>query len=240
MVVTINRTKYKDCKYPEHEIFVTKYKEKNSNVYQFNAEDFRSGVLLGRLHCSTCEFMDGKLEPVAHDCGIGDVLTRLCLIDRDVNGSNAKIQLPLNNECQAVKILENYPEKLRWTKSHTDGLLMAGRSGGLMDSVFITLGALLLLLLAAGYHTVIFIGAAITSLNRPSLDTELGIIFSVVLKMIIILFFKRYQKVYQEKRKRKKKRKKKKRMNLTPDVLFPERPLQVGMKEDGKSISMKQ
>ena len=190
MVVTINRTKYKDCKYPEHEIFVTKYKEKNNNVYQFNAEDFRSGVLLGRLHCSTCEFMDGKLEPVAHDCGIGDVLTKLCLIDRDVNGSNANIQLPLNNECQAVKILENYPEKLRWTKSHTDGLLMAGRSGGLMDSVFITLGALLLLLLAAGYHTVIFIGAAITSLNRPSLDTELGIIFSVILKMIIILFLR--------------------------------------------------
>ena len=178
MVFNIDRIKYKDCKYPEHEIYITKYLENSGNVYQFNAEDFRTGVLVGRLHCSICELMDGKLEPKAHNCGIGDVLAKLCFIDQDINGPNGNLQPPLYNECRAVRLLRRYPDKLRWIKKRSSSLMLAGAGGAggqLYDMLGI--GDLLSLALASGYNKVFLIfnnPGAIKSLSRPTLYHGLG------------------------------------------------------------------
>ena len=174
-VFSINRTAA--CTYEHQYIQVEKKKEDNTNVWIFKASYYGSRTALGQLghvRCRACEVMDGILVARASACGIGAVLTELCLVDKNVNGGNTTH----NSECQAVKVLENYPDQLRWAKSRTDDLFLVGRDGGVgeRDSDLLTVAALLALALAKSYSTVLFIlpPGSIMSKTRPSIDEDSG------------------------------------------------------------------
>ena len=172
-VVVITKGRY--CKYKQSKIKVEKKRDGNTDVWIFIATSYEdSAKVLGYLRCGVCEVMSGTLTAGHSECGIGEELTKLCFGDEDIN----KGKTTQNNECPAVKLLENYPDKLRWAKSNTKDLLLVGRDGGVgeRDSDLVTMAALLAMLYSFGYHSAILFlpPGSIRSIERPSIDDDTG------------------------------------------------------------------
>ena len=114
----INKRRRPECKYEDDTFTIEKVKNVAWNRYYL----FEASNGAGRSRCPLGEISLVFAHSQAQNCGLGTLLTKLCLMDDDMNGPDGNVNSDLAEQNLALSDIQNKPEKREWVQHNCKSL----------------------------------------------------------------------------------------------------------------------
>ena len=114
----INKRRRPECKYEDDSFAIEKVKNDAWNEYY--TFDASNGA--GRSRCPLGEISMVYVHIQAQNCGLGTLLTKLCLMDNNMNGPHGNVNSDLAEQNLAMSTIQNKPEKREWVQHNCKSL----------------------------------------------------------------------------------------------------------------------